>query len=234
MALSAAEVEWRAVLSMGGSSSYSLSNGDGSERAWVEKGGTFLGYAVVGTQEDGKVLVLSKGGKETRLTLEDAKIGEGAAGQSEMLAQAEELMRSMKFNELIAQMVEQQKNTMRDMTRQMSGQFDGRKPTPEQEALQAKVQDIMMAEIFGPDFASDVAKIYAKVLSPNELKGLTNFYATEAGQGFIAKQGDLMKETMAVMQPRMVGAMQKVRKVIVESGAIPPPPAVPPPPPPGK
>lgn len=223
-----AQIEWRATLSMGKSQSFSLASSDGQQTAWVSPGDSFAGYTVEGLTGD--ALVLKKGEESLSLNLASTTITDA----KDATAQAEDLLRTMKFNEMIDRMVEQQKKSMATMTRQMAGSLGGKEPSKEQLALQEKIQDTMFKEIFNESFSKDLAKLYAKVLAPSELKALTDFYSTQAGQGFIDKQPKLMEGMMQMMQPRMMAAMPKIQAMMAEGGALPVPPSAPPQRPPSK
>jgi len=214
-ALSAAEPvvpELRGMLATGTERRFALSvpNGD---TAWVGVGGKFAGWTLTEYRPAEDVIVLVKDGHETLLKLASSKITE--ADTKATLADAEAVMAKMKFEQMFGRIIEQQKKSIADMTRKMTGNLKGA-DAAEAAAFQAKVMDTMFAEMKPEEMKGDIAKLYSEVFTKAELKGVGDFYGTPAGQAMIDKQPEIQKGMMDLMMPRMMKGMAKVGPMSAE------------------
>lgn len=213
--LSAAESvlpELRGVLATGKDRRFALSI-PGGDTAWVSVGGKFAGWSLTEYRAADDALVLVKDGRETLLKLSSSKIGE--ADVKATLADAEDVLSKMKFEQMFDKMIDQQKKAMVEMTRNMTGKVKGA-DADDVAAFQAKVMDTMFAEMNAEAMKGDFAKIYSEVFTKAELKGLGDFYGTAAGQAMIDKQPEIQKKTMEMMMPRMMAGMAKIGPMTAE------------------
>lgn len=213
--LSAAEPvlpELRGMLATGTERRFALSI-PGGDTAWLPVGGKFAGWTLTEFRAAEDVIVLVKDGRETLLKLSSSKITE--ADVKATLADAEAVLSKMKFEEMFAKIIEQQKKSVAEMTREMTGNIKGA-DTTDVAAFQSKVMDTIFAEMKPEEMKADFAKIYSEVFTKAELKGLGDFYGTAAGQAMIDKQPDVQKRTMDVMMPRMMAGMAKVGPMSAE------------------
>ena len=204
--------ELRGMLITGAEKRFALSL-PGGETAWVTVGGKFAGWALTEYRAADDVLVLVKDGRETLVKLSSSKISEPEVKAT--LADAEELLSKMKFEEMFDKLIEQQKKSVIEMTKGMTGRMKGA-DAEELAAFQSKMLDVIFKEMNAEVMKADFAKIYSEVFTKSELKGLGDFYGTAAGQAMIDKQPQVQAKTMEVMMPRMMAGMAKIGPMAAE------------------
>lgn len=208
-----APVYFRGLLDFGNERQFSLATDGGAHAAWVSVGDSFRDYEVVAFDADSSVLVLEKDGEEIRLRLAGAAVAPGESGPA--LEEAAELMESMKFDEMMATSIEQQKDMMEDMMRQMTEQ-SGMELTEEMLAEQRRAMDVFNEAMDWEGIKEDMIQAYGETFTRQELRGLIDFYSTPAGQGYVEKQGDLMRRTQELMQPRIIEAMTRMQSSMMD------------------
>ena len=72
----------------------------------------------------------------------------------------------------------------------------------------------ILGEMSWDKMKGEYAKIYAEVLSPEEVKGLIDFYKSPTGQTFLDKQPLLMQKSMAMSQQKMIELMPRLQEMI--------------------
>jgi len=199
--------EFRGILTTSGERRFLLSTPGATHSDWSAIGDSFQEWKVARYDESAGTLFLQKpGGSELKLTLAGQHITGSDAKAT--IADAQRVLNKMHFNEMIDKMLEQQKKAMAQM---MAQQRKGKLPpgtTPEEmAAFQQQVLDKLWSGMKGSDFQQDVATIYTNVFTPDELNGLSDFYATSTGQMLIAKQ-PLVSQQMGQMMMTRVMAMQ--------------------------
>lgn len=204
-------VLFNAILTSGKSQLFAVSTVGGGRTAWLPLGSEFQGYKLKSFSEADQCLILERDGKEEKVRLATASIKEVETKAT--LADAQAVIEKMRFEELIAKTVESQKKGMLGM---MRTQAPGRQMTPEHEAFQAKIMDVMMSALDPVEMKKDMARIYAEVFTKDELKALSDFYGTPAGQSFIAKQPDAQAKMQEAVMPRMMAVMPKIRQMGAE------------------
>lgn len=215
-AAATSSIHLRGVLNLGDEQQFSVATDGGAKTAWVAVGDTFDGYEVAAFDAEENTLVLRKDGEEIRLGLAAGNSQTAKDDSASTYEEAEELLRSMKFEEMLATTTERQKEAMERMIRQMSQQLGG-EADEEMIAQQMKIMDAFNKEMDWAGVRKDMVKVYGETLTKEELRGLINFYSTPAGQGFIDKQGELAQRTMEVMQPRMMAVMGKMQAMMQEA-----------------
>lgn len=85
-----------------------------------------------------------------------------------------------------------------------------------QAAIQKKIFDFITSEINWEKLKGPMARVYAETLTPEETKGVIEFFKSPAGQAFLDKQPILMKKAMEVTQNRMMEVMPKLQTLIQE------------------
>jgi hypothetical protein len=204
--------ELRGVLVTGTERRFALSF-PGGDSAWVMVGGKFSGWKVTEFRAAEDALVIAKDGQEVQLKLSSSTIGE--ADVKATLADADDVLTKMKFDEMFEKLIAQQKKSMVEMTRTMTGNMKG-VDADAAAAFQSKAMDLIFAEMKPEDMKADFAKIYSEVFTKAELKGLGDFYGTAAGQALTDKQPELQKKTMELMMPRMMAGMAKIGPLSAE------------------
>lgn len=209
-ALSAAEPglpELRGMLATGTDRRFALSI-PGGDTAWVTVGGKFSGWTLKEFRPAEDVLVLVKGGEETRLKLSSSKIAESDLKAT--LADADAVLTKMKFEEMFERIINQQKKAVADMTKKSLARNMSGADAAELAAFESKVLDTVFSELKPEDLKADFAKLYSEVFTKAELQGLSDFYSTPAGQAMSEKQPEIQKRTMEMLMPRMARGMAKV------------------------
>lgn len=213
-------VYFRGILKLGNAQHFSVATDGGAKTAWVAIGDSFNGYEVTAFNAEESILVLrGEDGKEVRLGLAGATVTEAngapGPGAGPAIEEAAELLRSMKFEEMMATSIEQQKEMMEKMFRQMAQQ-GGAAVNEEMIATQMRFMEAFHEELDWDGMQEDMIQAYGETFTREELKGLIDFYTTPAGAGYVAKQGELMQRTNELIQPRIMGAMAKLQPMIQE------------------
>jgi hypothetical protein len=209
---------FNAILTTGGDHRFVLVNAAGASSKWLKLGESYDGYELKSYDAATGQLEVARDGKATQLTLVNGAAvtagGTSATSTPATLADAEEMFRVMRFDEMMSRMLEQQKKAIAPMMQRMMA---GLKVSPEDQeavaAFQKKVSDEMMNTMMGPEMRADMAKIYSEVFTKEELGGLTSFYGTPTGQALIDKQPDVQQKMMATMMPRMMQVMPKIQQM---------------------
>ncbi len=205
----------RGILNLGETRQFSVATEGGAKTAWVTVGDSFAGYEVADFDEAGQALVLRKDGEEFRLELAGARVSEAKAESGTAHEEAAELLRSMKFDEMMTASIEAQKEMMERMFRQM-GQQHGVDVSEEAVAAQMRFIEAFHEELDWAGMKEDMIRAYGETFSKEELRGLIDFYSTPAGRSFVEKQGALSEKMMTILQPRMLNAMQKLQPMMME------------------
>ena len=153
----------RGILNLGGTQQFSVATEGGAKTAWVAVGDSFGGYEVADFDEEEKVLVLRREGEEFRLGLAGAGVDEAKAKSGPAHEEAAELLRSMKFDELMTTSIEQQKEMMEKMFRQM-GQQHGAEVSEEMIAQQMRFIDAFHKELDWAGMKEDMIQAYGETL----------------------------------------------------------------------
>lgn len=206
--------ELRGMLVIGADRRFTLTTPGGTQSGWAAIGESFNDWLLVEFREADQVLVVRKEGVTVEVPLATSKIVAKDADKKATLAQAEALMKRMNFESMFERMIEQQKKMAVSMTRQMVA----KNPEPgvsadDMAAFQARVMDIMWAEMNPEQMQADMAKAYADVFTPAELQGMAEFYATPAGIAMLDKSPELQQRMMQSMTPRLMAAMPKIKQM---------------------
>ena len=195
---------FNAVLTMGQEHRFVLTTTAGASSAWLRLGEAWQGYTLKSFDEKAGVLELTSPAGAHAVRLVNASVGEAASVTPATLADAEDVLRAMRFEEMLAKILEQQKQAMAPMLEQSVAR--SRVPEEHRErfmALQRRILDETFATLAGPEMQSDMAKVYSEIFSKEELTALGAFYVTPAGQSMIDKQPDVQQRMMQLMMPKM-------------------------------
>lgn len=207
--------ELRGMLATGAERRFALATPGDTQTAWVAVGDSFAGWKLSAYRPAEDALVLTRDGHETLLKLSAGKVG--ISVEKATLADAEDVLNKMKFEDMIGRMLEQQKKAMVGAMKKMAGSPKG-VDAADYEAFQSKVMDTMYASMKPEEMKADFARIYSEVFTKAELQGLADFYGTPTGQAMIEKQPEVQQKSMAVMMPRIMAAMPKIQQLSVEFG----------------
>lgn len=208
---------YRGILKVGKDRQFVLTTQAGDATNWVKVGGVFNGWTIKAYQETNDSLVLSKGGKEVTLKLEESVLGTDESTQKVTLAQANEVLSRMNFDRMLAKQLEMSRKTQMDMFKKMFGQMKG-VDAGEMATFQGKIMDVMMAEITPESMHDGVAQAYADTFSSSELNGLADFYSSPIGQAYADKQPELQNKMSQLMIPKIMAVMPKVQQMAAEFG----------------
>lgn len=211
----------RGLLSADGERQFSLVAPGGAAPKWVKLGATFDGWTLADFKPAEESLILKKDGRTVVLKMEQSVTGSapGVAPKAS-LADAEEVLRKMDFERMMTRMLDQQKTAMANMTRQMS-QGAGATGADREDvaAFQKKTMDMIFEAMNFAEMKNDMAKIYSETFTRDELRGLSDFYSTPAGQAMVEKQPEIAQKMNDMMMPRMMAAMPKIQAMGKEFAA---------------
>jgi uncharacterized protein len=211
----------RGLLSADGERQFSLVAPGGSAPKWVKLGATFDGWELADFKLADESLILKKDGRTVALKMEGTSIANapGVAAKA-TLADAEDVLRKMDFERMMTRMLDQQKNAMANMTRQMSQGAGGNGVDREEmAAFQKKTMDMIFEAMNFAEMKNDMAKVYSETFTHDELSGLSDFYSTPAGQAMVEKQPEIAQKLNALMMPRLMAAMPKIQAMGKEFAA---------------
>lgn len=209
---------FNAVLSMGKSHRFVLAEQDGKPSGWLNLGDSYDGYKLAAYDPATSTLELEKNGKTVKVTLVNAAgVKDGPAPTAATLADAEELFKVMRFDEMMGKLIEQQKKTMGPLMQQSLTTAAARMKLTDAEkeefiALQKQQFDDMMSSMLGPDMRNDMQQAYSEIFTKEEMAGLAAFYSTPAGQALIDKTPAVSAKVQALMLPRMQQGIAKIQQ----------------------
>lgn len=216
---------FNALMTMGKEHRFVLVSDTGKVSPWLRLGATFEGFTLKAYDAASGGLDLESDGKVTRVMIvgDAATKSSGAAASPATpatLADAEEVLKAMHFEEMFAKIMDQQKKGMGPMMQRMMA---GMKVSDEEKArvveIQKKVLDGVFDSLSGPEMKTAVAGIYSSVFTKEELVSLGAFYSTPAGQSMVAKQPQVQEKMMEVMMPKMAEIGPKMQQVMKEFAA---------------
>ena len=205
---------FNAVLTVGKEHRFGVSSPGGAHSAWLGLGGEFEGYKLEAFDDKTQVLTLTHEGQTLHVSLASGSIQ--TLTTKATIEDAAEVMNKMKFEQMMGRMIEQQKKSLAGMSKQMLGQMAGKVSAEDFTAYQSKVMDALWAEMKPEDLKNEMVKIYAELFTKDELRGMSDFYSTPAGQAMIDKQPEMQMKLLEVMSPRMAKAMPKIQQLAQE------------------
>ena len=128
----------------------------------------------------------------------------------------EELFAVMRLEKTMQNAMEQMKKMVPQMTANMVGKMtDIPADTAEKtKATQEKIFALLQEEMSWKKFKPMVAAVYAESLTPEEVKGITAFYKSPAGQALLDKQPVIMQKSMVMQQKLMMDMMPKIQAIV--------------------
>ena len=132
-------------------------------------------------------------------------------------ALVEEMLKTMRMDETMANIMVKQKQAVLRMSASMLPKDT---PAEEQQKFQQmlpKIMDAAFKQMSWETLKPDFVRIYAEVFTVADIKGLIAFYQSPVGQKFIEKQPEVTEKTMMVVQQRMPAMMQELQKLIQEN-----------------
>lgn len=206
---------------------FALVSAGGDYSGWVGVGGTVGDWTVDEFRADVDTLVLRRDQQRVDVRLRTGGVREASPGGTvapagahtpATVAEADELLHKMKFEALWDQIAGEQKKGIVAAMRQQAGPEFAKAglPAPEIEALLEKMGDAVVSGMQTDAMRADFARIYSEVYTPDELRGMENFYDTAAGQAWNAKQPQVQQKLMEAMMPRVIEGMPAAQKLAAD------------------
>lgn len=131
-------------------------------------------------------------------------------------ADIDELFTAMRMDKMMSGMSAQMKPMIESIAKQA-----GLTPAQQQssQAMEEKMLDLVQAEMGGAKMKAALAKVYAETFTVEEIKGISAFYKSAAGQAFLDKTPALMQKSMVVSQSMMAEVMPKIQALAAEEAA---------------
>jgi len=123
----------------------------------------------------------------------------------------DELLTVMRIDKMLANMMEPMKKMLGGMAQQQGMSPEA---AAKAKATQDKIFSTVTSEMSGTRMKTEMARIYAETFTPDEIKGITAFYKSPAGQAFLDKQPILMQKSMAMSQRLMMEALPKIQDMM--------------------
>lgn len=135
----------------------------------------------------------------------DIKAGDDMAVRTKLAAK---LLKIMDVSKAMNQSFESIKKMQSSMTKQLA------KNAKNQDLAiknQHKIMDLMQKELSWEKLRPGFEKLYAETYSAEELSGLIKFYESPVGKKFIAKQPEMQRKSMLMMQKLIMQIMPKIQ-----------------------
>ncbi|MCX6967980.1 MAG: DUF2059 domain-containing protein [Verrucomicrobia bacterium] len=128
----------------------------------------------------------------------------------------DELFTVMRLEKTMQSTMEQVRKMVPQMTANMIGKMSENDPAAMQKAKasQEKLFALIYDEMSWEKLKPLMAAVYAESLTPDEVRGVTEFYKTSAGQAFLNKQPVIVQKSIAMQQKMMMDLMPKIQAVI--------------------
>lgn len=127
----------------------------------------------------------------------------------------EELLVVTRSEKSFETMLEQMKTVLPQiMASATGGQTIPADQTAKLKEVQDKLLALIMEEMSWKKMKPQIAGIYAESLTPEEVKGMTEFYKSPAGQAVLNKMPVIMQKTLQMQQKMMVDLMPKIRSLV--------------------
>ena len=110
--------------------------------------------------------------------------------------------------------MEQTLATVKQMQMSQLQQMGLGKGSEQEQATMRQIMDLIANELGWTKLEGDLVAIYAETYTAEELKGLLAFYQSPLGRKSVAKEPELMRRTMEVVQGRMQTLMPKIRALV--------------------
>ena len=92
---------------------------------------------------------------------------------------------------------------------------------PKFKNIEGKIKAFYNKYIGWNGMKKDLAKLYAKYYTVDELKEITNFYKTKTGQKVLATMGKLAYDGQMITQNRLKPHLEELKKILDEAAAEP-------------
>lgn len=144
-------------------------------------------------------------------------------------ADIDRLLKASRAESLLAGVVPQMEAVQQQ---EFDKHFAGQQMTDEQKAevarIQAKTRDIVRKALSWEEMRPVYLDVYKKTYTREDVRAITKFYESAAGQRMLDKNPALMQNIMAAVQQKMVPMLEELQGEIKNIPVTPPPPVSPP------
>jgi hypothetical protein len=144
-------------------------------------------------------------------------------------ADIDRLLKASRAESLLAGVVPQMEAVQQQ---EFDKHFAGKEMTEEQKAevarIQAKTQEIVRKALSWEEMRPVYLDVYKKTYTREDVRAITKFYESAAGQRMLDKNPALMQNIMTAVQQKMVPMLDELQAEIKNIPVTPPPPGSPP------
>lgn len=144
-------------------------------------------------------------------------------------ADIDRLLKASRAESLLAGVVPQMEAVQQQ---EFDKHFAGKEMTEEQQAevarIQAKTQEIVRKALSWEEMRPVYLDVYKKTYTRDDVRAITKFYESAAGQRMLDKNPALMQNIMSAVQQKMVPMLEELQNEIKNIPVTPPPPVSPP------
>jgi hypothetical protein len=199
---------------------FALVSAAGDYSGWVGVGETVGDWTVDKFNPAEDTLILRRDDEQVSVRLRTGGVREAPAGgrTPATVAEADDLLHKMKFEAMWDRIAdEQKKGIVAAMRQQAVPEFEraGLAAT-EIDTLLNRMGDAVVSGMQSDAMRADFVRIYSEVYTPDELRGMANFYDTAAGQAWNAKQPLVQQKLMQAMMPRVMQGMPAAQKLAAD------------------
>jgi hypothetical protein len=212
---------FNATLTVGKESRFVLIGHDGKASSFLQIGDTFEGYTIKSYDAKAATLTLEKDGRSSEVALaSDAATANGPAkAVPPALADAENVLNKMHFEEILGKAVDRQTKMVtatfdQQMKRMAAAGISPADAAAFREKMLGEIKSIMDPTTL----KDDLTKIYQQVFTKDELDGMAAFYSTPLGETVANKQADVQEKIGGIIQQRMMEAMPRMQQLQRELG----------------
>ena len=143
-------------------------------------------------------------------------------------ADIDRLLKASRAESLLAGVVPQMEAVQQQ---EFDKHFAGKEMTEEQKAevarIQAKTQEIVRKALSWEEMRPVYLDVYKKTYTREDVRAITKFYESAAGQRMLDKNPALMQNIMSAVQLKMVPMLEELQAEIKNIPVTPPPPSPP-------
>lgn len=126
---------------------------------------------------------------------------------------ASELLQTIQVDKILTQTFDSMKEMQKQAIMKMAKDPESQSIAIE---IQGKVIDLMKKEMSWENLKPEFETLYAETYTAEELDGLLKFYQSPLGKKFIAKQPEMQRKTMMMVQQMMMRVMPKIQALTME------------------
>ncbi len=133
-----------------------------------------------------------------------------SAANPELRADIEKMLTMTKMDKMMEPMYAQLEAMLQSQYEQMGAREE---QLPIYEKYNKQMFDLLKAEISWEKLRDQFIDLYARVYTSDEIKAISEFYTSAAGQKMIEKMPMLMQESMVIAQENMKGLIPQIQAI---------------------